>query len=354
MRAARLLENRTELTVMELPELEIRPASVIVRIESVFAPGWLQMLVDGSAGFTTPARPFTPGQDSVGIIEQVADDVFDLNPGTMVFCDSYVEWMHPGRTSDRAFIGCFPLTPRGGRILEVWPDGPLASHMVLPAECVTPVDAALPNASPEILCRLGWFGTAHGAIEKTGFAPGDSVAVLGATGQVGVSAVLVALAMGAGRVVAVGRSPEKLSAFEGLDPRVETTTLFFDASAPVDVVVSALSDDTEGIIEKAIGGLVRYGTLVIVESPGTPFRIGAPLTYNDIPDWLVYYDITIRGSLWFPRATIGKLVTFIANGSLPVDRIRSHRYALDEANAALAHSAKGIAPFEQVVVCPGG
>ena len=48
MRAARLLENRTELTVTELPELEVRPGSVIVRIESVFAPGWLRMLVDGT------------------------------------------------------------------------------------------------------------------------------------------------------------------------------------------------------------------------------------------------------------------------------------------------------------------
>ncbi len=67
---------------------------------------------------------------------------------------------------------------------------------------------------------------------------------------------------------------------------------------------------------------------------------------------LVTRDITVRGSLWFSRATPARLVRLIASGALPLDGIRSHTYPLDEVGAAIDHSARAVPPFEQVVVCP--
>jgi threonine dehydrogenase-like Zn-dependent dehydrogenase len=166
--------------------------------------------------------------------------------------------------------------------------------------------------------------------------------VLGATGLLGVSAILVALAMGADRVVAVGRSKNRLAAFDNLDTRIETATAPPEPGDPVDLVVSAIGGGDSRPLEEAIKGIRRFGSLVALGSLDAPIRI---------PD-LITRDITVRGSLWFPRAVPSRLVRMIENGSLAVDRVRSHVYTLDNVAGAVEHGAKAVPPFEQVVVRP--
>ncbi len=79
--------------------------------------------------------------------------------------------------------------------------------------------------------------------------PGQSVLVLGATGNAGTMAVQIAKRLGAGRVVGAGRNPERLSALLGLgadevvalfDDRAVTGHRLADAAAEVDVVIDYL------------------------------------------------------------------------------------------------------------------
>lgn len=335
MRATRLHEGRADLVVEDLPDPVVRRGCAVVRLESVFMSPYMASLIDGTSGLRLPPRPFTPGMDAIGTVESVADDVEGVMPGDRVYCDSYVE---APRSGAYAFIGCFAISENAGPLLARWPDGALATHMLLPAECLTPVGPALACTSADTLSRLGWFGTAHAVFEKTGFQPGQSVAVLGATGLLGVSAVLVALAMGADRIVAVGRSKERLAAFDGLDPRIETAT----APRSVDLVVSAISGGDNRPLEEAVRGLRRFGSLVVLGSLEKPLEVAD----------LMSRDVTVRGSLWFPRAAPSRLVRMIANGTLPVDRIKSHSYSLDDVAGAVEHCAKTVPPFEQVVVRP--
>jgi NADPH:quinone reductase-like Zn-dependent oxidoreductase len=79
--------------------------------------------------------------------------------------------------------------------------------------------------------------------------PGQSVLVLGATGNAGGMAVQVAKRLGAGRVVGAGRDPERLAGLPALgadevvalvaDP-VVTAELLADAAAEVDIVIDYL------------------------------------------------------------------------------------------------------------------
>lgn len=342
MRAARLHEGRSDLSVEDLPDPPLRPGCAVVRVESVFMSPYMASLIGGTSGFKLPPRPFTPGMDAIGTVERVAGDVEGLAPGDRVYCDSYIEAPKADGGGDYAFVGCFAISGNSELLLARWPDGALATHMLLPADCLTPVGPALARASADTLCRLGWFGTAHGAFEKAGFRPGQSVAVLGATGLLGVSAVLLALALGAGRIVAVGRSNERLATFDGLDARIETATVPPGPGDPVDLVISTVAGGDGRPLEDAIEGLRRFGCLVMLGSLDKPLEIGD----------LITRDVTLRGSLWFPRATPSRLVAMIANGSLPVDRIRCHAYPLDEVNRAVDHCAGPVVPFEQVVVRP--
>ena len=148
--------------------------------------------------------------------------------------------------------------------------------------------------------------------------------------------------MGAERVVAVGRSEKRLAAFEGLDPRIEPASAPPGADDRVDLAISAMAGDAPRPLEDALQGLKRYGALGVIGTIETLPRITG----------LVTRDLSVRGSLWFSRTTPARLVDLIASGKLPLERIQSHTYPLDEVSAALAHSAKVLVPFEQVVICP--
>ena len=82
--------------------------------------------------------------------------------------------------------------------------------------------------------------------QRIAFEPGQSVLVLGATGNAGQMAVQVARHLGAGHVIAAGRDPQRLAALTGLGADI-TISLAGDpgralgeASAEVDVVLDFL------------------------------------------------------------------------------------------------------------------
>lgn len=339
MRSARLKTGATRLVVEERPDPVPRRGAAVVRLQSTFLSATVANLVGGTSAFQTPARPFAPGMDAVGTVERLGEGVSGLAVGDRVYCDSYIEETRADGSGEMVFAGYMGLSANCARLLAEWPEGALATHIELPAECLTNVGPALARTSADTLSRLGWLGTAHAAFEKSGFQPGQSVAVLGATGLLGVSTVLVALAMGADRVVAVGRSRERLAAFEGLDPRIVTALAPPGPEAPVDLAVFAGSDGAD-VIERSLPGLKRYGSLVLLATPSTPPRYTG----------LLLRDITIRNSLWFPRRTPARLVAMIASGTLALDRITSQAFPLDRVNDAVAACASAVPPFSQVVV----
>ena len=123
----------------------------------------------------TPEPPFTPGLEMAGVVES-------LGPGT---------------------IGPAP----GVRVAVFHGQGGLAEQAVVPAaRCI-----ALPDTMPDEIAA-GFqvaYGTSHLALTRRArLARGETLAVLGAAGGVGLTAVELGHAMGA-RVIAVARGGEK-------------------------------------------------------------------------------------------------------------------------------------------------
>jgi D-arabinose 1-dehydrogenase-like Zn-dependent alcohol dehydrogenase len=285
MKAARLHEGATSLVVDEVPDPKLRSGLVIVRLEAAFASHFITKLIDGSGGYTTAPRPFTPGMDAIGTVEAVADEVRGLARGDRVYCDNYYEPRHPAKTGERAFLGNFAMGPYPKQLLDEWPDGVYAEKICLPADCIIPIQPD-PGVSPAVLCRLGWLGTAYAGFRKINVAPGAVVAVNGASGLLGSSAVVVALALGASQVFAVGRRKEALKALAAIDGRVVATT---DVAAlpPLDAALSSVDGGDSASLEAVLPRLRRHGAFVVVGAPK------APLTLN--VGWLMGNDITIRG-----------------------------------------------------------
>jgi NADPH:quinone reductase len=146
--------------------------------------------------------------------------------------------------------------------------GTLAERAAVPEESLVELPDA---ASDDLAAALGVVGiTALLALDRAAPVDGRRVLVLGATGAVGQMAVQLAKLMGAGRVVAAGRSSERLGRARelGADELVELRkgdlTAAFERAAggPLDIVVDPLWGEPAMAALRAIateGRLVNVG-----------------------------------------------------------------------------------------------
>lgn len=340
MKAARLHDGSTSLVVEDIDDPVLRPGTVLIDVESCFISPFVGAMIAGEGGYELPPRPFTPGMDAVGVVCAVADDVEGLDIGTRIYVDPLVQSAGQAGDNDFSFIGSFGMGPQASRMLQQWPDGGYAEKMLLPAACVVPIPATI-TYGPEILCRLGWIGTAYGGLLHAKLEAGQHVAVNGATGVLGASAVLVALAMGAARVYAVGRRQDVLNDIAALDNRVVAGTSLPD-DAQMDVLFSSVDAPDTTSIEVMLPALKRFGQIVVTGATAAPLPVSL--------GWLMINEVSIHGSLWFPRWAGPRLMGMIASGQLDLSRVSATTYPLREIGTALAESGQHYRGLNHVAV----
>lgn len=339
--------------VEDWPEPVLRPGCVIVRVLAAFVPGPMREFTEGRVPFALPSPPYIPGTDAIGVVEQAADDVHGLIPGTKVYCDDWVTLR--GAPDIGAYVGLAAPMPGAEPILQEWPHGCFAEKFMLPAECVTPLGLAH-AVDPAILSRLGYIGTGFGAIRRGAFEPGHSVVVNGATGALGVSTVLVLLAIGAARIVALGRKPDALEKLRALAPdRIATVSTA--AGADVKAIVAAsggpahLFIDATGFTRDAaptragIDALGIGGHAVLIGGLDATFPI-------DYATMMIGRRLTIRGSEWFPYATAAELLRLIGSGALDLSSTAARTFSLDRAVEGLNAAGTLASGFEHVAITP--
>ena len=337
MQAARLNDGATCLAVEEVEDPQPLPGAVVLRLEASFVAPFFRELVSTNR-WKTPRRPFTPGQDAIGMVETVGDGVIGHAPGDRVYCDTLLRG-HGPVDQGHCFIGAFATGASGLRLQQDWPDGTFAQRVVLPAECLVPIPPDI-DADPAILCRLGWLGTAWGALERAHLQPGERVAINGATGLIGTSTVLAALAMGAGSVRVIGRRRAILDELASHDHRI----VIEDGRSrqDVDVVVDCVEADDPSSTERAIGMLRRGGRAVIVGGVDASISID----YG----WFIGREATVTGSMWLPRGDWRRLLAQIVSGSLDLSPLRCRQFMLQEINDAIDEAVSQAGGFEHVAI----
>src|SRR5579871_6548224 len=104
MKAWRALENGA-LELQDLPAPQLAANGVLVRMEAAPVLSYLRQVLDGSLGYDTPARPFTPGTNGIGVIEAVGGAVYHLKPGQRVALDSHFVIDEPVAEPAQILIG---------------------------------------------------------------------------------------------------------------------------------------------------------------------------------------------------------------------------------------------------------
>ena len=344
------------ITVCDLELAAPGPGELLVRIEAAGLCHSDLSVVDGNR--VRPV-PMLLGHEAAGVIEALGDGVADVAVGQRVVmtflprCGECAGCASNGRTP------CAPgsLANNAGELLgggrRLRRDGAevhhhlgvsgFATHAVVDRRSVVPVDADVP---PEVAAVLGCAVLTGGGALLNAAQPGrgDRIMVVG-LGGVGMAAVLVAVSLGLGEVIAVDTVPEKLS----LAKEFGATAAF----TPGEIAERGVQAE---VVVEAAGNVRAFETAVAATAPGgVTVTVGLPApdaTATISPLALVAQGRTIVGSYLgsaVPERDIPEYVRRWRAGTLPLERLVSARIELDQVNAAMDELAAGAA-LRQVIV----
>ncbi|MBA2933816.1 NADPH:quinone oxidoreductase family protein [Sphingomonas sp. CGMCC 1.13654] len=278
-----------------------------------------------------PERPFSPGAEVSGVVDQLGEGVSGFRIGDRVL---------------------------GGNVC-----GGLAEKMVLPAVRCYGMPASMPF--DEASAFLMTYGTSHHALkDRARLQPGETLLVLGAAGGVGLAAVELGKHMGA-RVIAGVSSEEKLAVARarGADAG------FVYAPGPLDKAqgralteeIRALADGEVDVIYDPVGGSYSEPALRSLAWDGRFLVVGFPAGIPSIPLNLpLLKGCHVIGVFWgsfierFPernRANVEELLEWYEQGA--IRPLVSARFDLAQGGQAIAQLV-GRAVVGKLVVEVGG
>jgi alcohol dehydrogenase len=333
MKAWRIDRLGGTLRFEDAPIPEPRPGGVVIRAEASALMSYLKAYVEGRVPiYSPPDGLFTPGGNAIGIVHAVGREVYHVKVGQQVVASSHIV-ANENAPEPAQFLLGITAGPAGKSLQADWRHGTLAEYALVPKSCVTPIDGlgALSAAELSVLPR---FAVPYGGLLRGRLAPGETIVVTGATGAYGSAAVLLSLALGAGRVVAAGRNRRALEALARLGgPRVTTVALSGDVEADAKALRAAagagshMAFDIVGGAQDpnatlaALKSLRRGGRLVLMGSMAVPL----PIPYLDV----MLNNFEIIGQFMYPQDTFMRLVELARAGLLDLRAIRARSFPLD-------------------------
>jgi len=226
-------------------------------------------------------------------------------------------------------VGWSQLCRAGITVYGVTAHGGHADYLRVPVKTIVELPEELSFAEgAAVACGTG---TAYGALRRMHIAGGDTLAVFG-QGPVGLSATVIGAAMGA-RVIAVETSPErvKLAGQFGADATLD---------ASKEDPVAAIKELTRGVgadlaLDCTGAAAARRAAVRCVKTWGTACYVGegGDVTLDVSPD-LLRRQVTLIGSWTFSAMGMRECAEFIARKRIPLERIFSDRWRLEQADAA--------------------
>jgi len=353
MKAAVLYEIDTPLKLEDVTLDDPQENEILVKLE---ATGVCHSDLHYMKGDIPLPVPFVPGHEGAGIVEKVGPCVTTVKPGDHVIlmvaisCGkcSYCLSGRPTLCVENLPIQMMATLPGGGVRLH---KGEQAINHLFGLACfaekvVVHKRSAVKireDAPMDVVCLLGCAaGTGIGAvINATKAKPGESIAIFGC-GGVGMSAVIGAKLVGA-KVIAIDTLDSKLKKAKELG---------------ADYVINASQDDPQVKITEILGGGADYAiecigkvdviaqALNCIRSGGLLIIAGMPPLVDmlTIPPFQFLMGKTITGSIQgdiVAPVDIPRYVNLFMEGKLPIDKLITRTYKLEQINEAFEALKKG-------------
>jgi D-arabinose 1-dehydrogenase-like Zn-dependent alcohol dehydrogenase len=370
MIAARLHAYGAPMTLDRIEVPEPRPTDVVVEVRACGVVPNLARVVSNFFGTLTPDNKMMPplpaifGLDPAGVVAKVGAQVLGVRPGERVY-------VNPGRScgSCRMCRGgheydCPSWTLQGyfGRsqeIMRAYPYGGLAQFITAPATALVklPDNLSFPAAA-----RFGYLGTAYAAMKKIGVGPGQSLLINGISGQLGLNAVQLALAMGATKILGTARNAALLDRVKKLSPgRIEVLPVPDAVPGPADPLAAWAKQATEG---HGVDGMVdclppgapasaMMRALFCLRRGGRAVNVGAVMETLPLNAfWMMTNRIGLQGSVWFTTGEGEEMAAMVAAGTLDLSALEHRISPLSRVNEVLAGMDDRNGGFTNFVIDP--
>jgi len=330
------------LELRELPLPTVGDEDALLRIE---ACGICGSDAEQYAGVLPVRFPLVPGHEPLGVIAAIGDRAarrWGVDVGDRVAVEALIPCGHCRACLDGRYSICrgrggmfghgyVPLAQPPG----LW--GAYADYMYLDAfSIVHRMRADVPAAVAVMFNPLG--AGFRWAVELPRTGPGDTVLVLG-PGQRGLASVIAARAAGADMIIVTGlaRDARKLALARELgadhvidveheDARVRVKELTGGRGA--DVVVEVTANSPEPVAE-ALHHVAPGGRIVLAGVKGL----------RPVPDFVsdlaVLKEVTLIGAFGVTRAAYEAAIRLIESGRVPLAKLHTHDFRLDQAEVAI-------------------
>ncbi len=358
MKAAVLNEFGRPLDIQALPDPVLGTGEVIVDIVAAGVTSYAANVFNGSRAYLLET-PVVPGAGGIGRVRATGPDATKLKAGQWVYCEPTIRARDDVFNPETILQGWTYRTPAALPLHQFYHHGSFAEQMLVPTENITPI-GEIDAGEAGRWTAMGRLLVPYGGLLAGGLRAGEVLVVNGATGGFGGAGVAVALAMGAGRVVAAGRNAQTLEDLARIyGPRVrparmtgdeaaDRATIVEAAGTPIDMVLDFLPREAAAHQVMAAALAVRHGGRIILMG-GLRGQSGAlPFDYN----WLMHNDVTVRGKWMYEREAIPRMIQMIRGGLIDLVQFEMAEFPLDDANAAIAHAAANAGPRQLTVLRP--
>jgi L-iditol 2-dehydrogenase len=323
---ALVVHEPNEFSVEEVGRPEPGPYEVLCRVKGIALCGTDPHIIGGDfPGFWPKEFPFIPGHEWVGEVVELGPGAADLGweVGTRVAGTShagcgYCRLCTEGRYNICENYGNERLHRQYGHYTQ----GAYADYVVHSVKSVFAVPEEL---SDDEAAMLDPTAIALHTVKLGAHSPGDTVVVVG-PGVMGLLVADCARALGAGRVLVVGRGARLERAAElGYEP------VDFTAEDPVEAVRERTRGRGADVALECSGDPAAVGRCVeLVRRGGRVAVVGIPLEPAPLPlRRMVLDEIDVTGV----RAAAGEMpeaIALVAAGRLAPAELVTHRFSLDD------------------------
>ena len=338
--------------VRDVPVPQLDTGEVLCQVGGVAICGSDPEIVRGDlAGTWPPAYPFVPGHEWAGRVAAVGAGVVGPAVGDPVAGQAHKGCGICTHCLSGRYTICenYGRPETGHRHYGFITPGAYAQYI---AVSVKSVNRMPPSISFREGALVDTAGVVMHGLELSGITPGGTVAVIG-PGPIGLIAMRLAGALGAARVIAVGRGGRlQASRQSGADVLVN-----FEERDPVKAVREATGgrgvdeavecSGAAGTFRQAVEMVRKGGRVALVGVPTD--KVVEPLPYK----YIVHNEIAIFGARANPNVS-HKMIPMIASGQLAVADLITHTFPLDQFSTALDVFVNRRDGVIKVVIEPNG
>ncbi|MFJ2982870.1 MULTISPECIES: NAD(P)-dependent alcohol dehydrogenase [unclassified Pseudomonas] len=336
MKAAIYVE-KNRIVLEDKPIPEIGPLDALMRISTTTICGTDVHILRGEYPV---AKGLTVGHEPVGVIEKLGSEVRGFHEGQRVIAGAIT----PSGHSNACLCGCGAQdgagTAHGFKAIGGWKfgnviDGCQAEYVRVPDAManLSPIPDSL-NDEHVLMCP-DIMSTGFSGAERGGVTIGDTVAVF-ALGPIGLCAVAGAKMLGATTIIGVDTVAARISVARQMGAshvvdfkqgNVVAQIMALTDGRGVDVAIEALG--TQATFEWALRVLRPGGTLSSLGVYSADLRIPVDAYAAGLGDYRIVSTLCPGG-----KERMRRLMAVVASGRVDVSPLVTHRFRLDDIEAA--------------------